>query len=101
MKLVMVTFIEEYQQDVLSLLKKAEIDNFSESDIDGFKKSSNKFIASNWFSGESVTVNSLLIFSFTEEKNADALFVEIKKFNENLKTASPIKAAILPIEKFI
>lgn len=101
MKLVMVTVIEEFHNKVLELFKKAEINNFSESDIEGFKRNSGLVTASNWFSNEAINVQSLLFFSFTEEKNVDKLFEEIEIFNKNLKTNSPIKAAVLPIEKFI
>ncbi len=101
MKLVIVTVIEEFQQKVLELFKKAKIESFSESDIEGFKKSPELVAVSSWFSGEQIGVDSLLFFSFTEEENAATLFKEISKFNETLKTNNPIKAAVLPIEKFI
>lgn len=101
MKLVMVTVIEEFHNKVLELFKKAEINSFSESDIEGFKRNSGLVEVSNWFSNDNQSVQSLLFFSFTEEHNVQKLFIEIEKFNSTLKTNSPIKAAVLPIEKFI
>ena len=36
MKLVIVTAVEQFENDVLKLFKKADIKNFSSSDIDGY-----------------------------------------------------------------
>lgn len=101
MKLVMVTVVEEFQKEVLQLFKKTGIENFSESDIEGFKNSPSIVSASNWFSGQKSSIQSLLFFSFTEEEKANLLFEEIKLFNQKEDITNPIKLAVLPIEKFI
>jgi hypothetical protein len=101
MKLVIVTVVEEFQKDVLKLFKKAHIENFSSSEIDGYKNGSSVLMASNWFSGEKAGNESSMFFSFTEDENIDALFGLIKEFNNNLETNNPIKAIVVPIEKFI
>lgn len=101
MKLVIVTVVEEFQKKVLKLFKNANIENFSSSDIDGYKNGSSILMASNWFSGEKGGNESRMLFSFTEEEKIDALFNLIKEFNGNLETDNPIKAIVLPIERFI
>jgi hypothetical protein len=101
MKLVIVTAVEEFQKDILKLFKKANIHNFSSSEIDGYKNGSSVLLASNWFSGEKVGNESSMFFSFTEEENIELLFNLIKEFNNNLETNNPIKAIVVPIEKFI
>ena len=101
MKLVIVTAVEEFQKDVLKLFKKANIENFSSSDIDGYKNGSSILMASNWFSGEKGGNESSLFFSFTDEEHIDDLFNLIKEFNSNLETNNPLKAIVVPIEKFI
>ncbi|WP_040252756.1 hypothetical protein [Psychroserpens mesophilus] len=101
MKLVIVTAVEEFQKDVLKLFKKANIDNFSSSDIDGYKNGSSILMASNWFSGEKSGNESNLFFSFTDDEHIDHLFHLIKDYNEHLETNNPIKAVVVPIEKFI
>ena len=58
-------------------------------------------MASNWFSGEKVGNESSLLFSFTEDENFDTLFRLIKEFNANIETNNPLKAVVVPIEKFI
>lgn len=101
MKLVIVTAVEEFQKDVLKLFKKANIKNFSSSDIDGYKNGSSILMASNWFSAGKGGNESSMFFSFTEVENIDALFNLIKDFNSKLETNNPIKAVVVPIEKFI
>ncbi|GGF71480.1 hypothetical protein [Wenyingzhuangia marina] len=101
MKLVIVTVVEEFQQDVLKLFKNAEIENFSSSDIDGYKNGSSVLMASNWFSAGKGGNESSMFFSFAEEDNIDHLFDLIKEFNSNLETNNPIKAVVVPIEKSI
>lgn len=101
MKLVIVTSVEEFQNDVLKLFKKARIENFSSSDIDGYKVGANLLMASNWFSGEKAGNQSSLFFSFTDDEHIDTLFNLIKEFNSDLETNNPLKAIVVPIEKFI
>lgn len=101
MKLVIVTAVEQFQNDVLKLFKKANIENFSSSDIDGYKNISSLLMASNWFSAGKGGNESSMFFSFTDEEHIDSLFKLIEEFNTNLETNNPLKAVVVPIEKFI
>jgi folylpolyglutamate synthase/dihydropteroate synthase len=101
MKLVIVTAVEEFHQEIIKLFKKANIENFSESDIDGHKNTASVLVASSWFSGQKSSNESILFFSFTEDKNIEDLFSLVQEFNQNLETNNPIKAVVVPIEKFI
>ncbi|WP_092470854.1 hypothetical protein [Winogradskyella thalassocola] len=101
MKLVIVTVVDYYKKDIIKLFKQAQINNFSESDIEGFKTSATVKLSSNWFASEHTGADSELFFSFTEEENIDELFTLIKEFNKNLETDNPIKAVVVPIERFI
>jgi len=101
MKLVIVTTVEAFHKDVAKLFKQAGIDSFSESDIDGYKNGSSILMGSNWFSGTRGGNESNMFFSFTDEEYIDVLFGLIKEFNSHLETNNPVKAIVLPIEKFI
>ncbi len=101
MKLVIVTAVEEFHKDVLKLFKESQIENFSSSDIDGHKGAPSLLSTSNWFPAVSGGNESALFFSFTDDAHIDALFSLIKEFNSNLDTYNPIKAVVVPIEKFI
>ncbi|WP_341216890.1 hypothetical protein [uncultured Wocania sp.] len=101
MKLVIVTAVEEFQNDVLKLFKEANIESFSSYDINGHKNIPSVLKTSSWFPSESGGNESHLFFSFTDENLIENLFKLIELFNENLETNNPIKAIVLPIEKHI
>lgn len=101
MKLVIVTAVEVFQNEVLKLFKKANIESFSSSEIDGFKNTTSLLMASSWFPGKKESVESSLFFSFADEDKIDTLFSFIKAFNQNLETNNPVKAVVVPIEKYI
>ena len=101
MKLLIVTVVEEYEKEILRLFKKANIESYSGSDIDGYKNPTSMVRTASWFPSEKGGVESSLFFSFTEDENIDALFGLIKTFNQNLETNNPIKAVVVPIEKSI
>ncbi|MCK0130003.1 hypothetical protein MWU59_00665 [Flavobacteriaceae bacterium F08102] len=101
MKLVIVTSVEQFQQDVLKLFKKANIENLSSADIDGHKNTSAMLLRTNWFSSEKQGNESSLFFSFTEDENIETLFNLIKEFNRSIETNNPIRAVVVPIEKYI
>ncbi|MGJ8743451.1 hypothetical protein [Polaribacter sp.] len=101
MKLVIVTAVEEFQKEVLKIFKKANIENFSSSDIDGYKNAPSLLKASNWFSAEKNGNESIMFFSFTKKEKIDGLFKIIEAFNTNLETNNPIRAVVLPVERYL
>ena len=101
MKLVIVTVVEEYKKNVIQLFRKAQITNFSESDIAGFKDTPSSPLSSNWFAGHRGGADSELFFAFTELDKARQLFHHIKDFNREIKSSNPIRAVIIPIEDHI
>jgi hypothetical protein len=99
MKLLMVTVVEEFHNDVLQMFKQAEINNFSESEIGGHKAPGSILSSSNWFASKKSGTQSNLFFSFTEDKNIDVLFKILKEYNSNIETNNPVHAVVLPIER--
>ncbi|GAA3584310.1 hypothetical protein [Snuella lapsa] len=101
MKLVMVTAVETFHKDVIQLFRKANIEVFSESDIDGYKNTPSVLIANSWFPSTQGGNESNLFFSFTDADKIDTLFNYITEFNSHLETNNPIRAVVVPIEKYI
>ncbi|MAX70607.1 MAG: hypothetical protein CMC76_05820 [Flavobacteriaceae bacterium] len=101
MKLVIVTAVEEFEKDVLKLFKQAGIESFSSSEIDGYKNAPTLLATSSWFPNVKGGNESRMFFSFTDDKHIDTLFEMISEFNKNLETNNPMKAVVLPIEKYI
>ncbi len=101
MKLLIVTVVEQFQREVLQLFKKAAIESFSESDIEGYKNASSFMMNSSWFPSEKSGADSSMFFSFTEESKIDLFFNLVEEFNKNLETNNPIHAVVVPIERSI
>ena len=101
MKLVIVTSVEEFHNEVSKLFKKGNIKNYSKLNIEGYKKGNLEGLSSNWFAADKHGNESKMFFSFTEEENIDALFELIKEFNDKIETNNPIRAIVVPIEKYI
>ena len=58
-------------------------------------------MVSNWFAGERFGADSQMFFSFAQEERVDVLFELIKEFNQNLESNNPMRAVVVPIEKYI
>jgi len=101
MKLIIVTAVEEFKSEVLRLFKKAGIESFSGSEIDGYKTIAPLLMTQSWFPSEKGGNESSLFFSFTEEDRIDTLFELIEAFNTTLETNNPVKAIVVPIERHI
>jgi len=101
MKLLIVTVVDGFQQDVLQLFKKANIESYSGSDIEGFKNATSFMMNSSWFPSEKGGADSGMFFSFTEEQEIDDFFKLVKEFNQNMETNNPIHAVVVPIERSI
>jgi len=101
MKLLIVTVVAQFQKEILQLFKKAKIESFSGSEIDGYKNVASLLMTRSWFPAEKGDTQSNLFFSFTVDDKIETLFDLIEDFNKKLETNNPIKAVVVPIEKYI
>lgn len=99
MKLLIITAIKEFENNVKLLLKKAEVKNFSFRDVTGFRDSTEDAIESNWFSSEMNQTDSILFYAFVKKDHVDMLFDLTNDFNTKQKFLSHIHIAVLNIEK--
>lgn len=101
MKLLLVTTVSEYQKDVLKLFKKANIEAFSSSEIDGYKNTNSLIATQSWFPGEKGGNESSMFFSFTDEEKITDFFSYVREFNNELESNNPVRAVVIPIENSI
>lgn len=101
MKLLIVTVVDQYEKKVLQLFKESNIENYSGSDIEGFKNANSFMMNSSWFPSERSGADSSMFFSFTEDDKIDVFFSLVAQFNESLETNNPIHAVVVPIERRI
>ena len=101
MKLLIVTVVDEFQKEILQLFKKANIESYCGSDIEGYKNASSFMMNSSWFPSEKGGAESSMFFSFTEDEKINSFFSLVEHFNKNLETSNPIHAVVVPIERSI
>ena len=99
MKLVVITAIKEFANDIKLQLKKAEVKTFSYREVIGYRDSTEDAVESNWFSSEMNQTESVVFFAFVKKENVNMLFELIDEFNRKQKTLSHIHLAVLNIEK--
>ena len=99
MKLVIITAINEFERDIIQLLKKAKVETFSYKEVIGYRDNTEDELESNWFSSEMNKSESLLFYAFVKKDNVDLLFESINDFNAKQKTLSHIHIAVVNIEK--
>ncbi|WP_395048533.1 hypothetical protein [Flavobacterium sp.] len=99
MKLLLITAVKEFENDIKLILKKSKVKSFSYKDVKGFKDNSEDAIETNWFATNMQENESVLFYAFVEKENVDKVFDFVAEFNEKQKTASHIHLAMLNIEK--
>ena len=99
MKLLIITCLKEYQQDVADILSKAKVKVFSVSETTGFKDDHAENLTDSWFAAKEESFDSLFIFSFTTRENAQMALELIKKYNDSSATSYPVRAFIVAVEQ--
>lgn len=101
MKLLIVTAVADFREDIIRMFKQAHIDRFSGSEIEGYRNATSFVVNPSWFMGQGKTTESEMYFSFTEGSKIDDLFKQLEAYNNELETDNPVRAIVVPIEKFI
>jgi hypothetical protein len=99
MKLLVVTSLNEYQKKVAGIFKQAKISIFSVSETIGYKEKKTQNLVDGWFAAGADQFDSIVLFSFTEEANANHALELIKEYNATKECKFPIRAFIMPVEK--
>lgn len=98
MKMVIITCVSDYEQDIMKILEKAEVNAFSAFSIDGYRNDKNELDFQSWFPSTKLGSESLMFFSFDTSDKIKNLFQLLKDYNSNLES-NPVKAAVMPIEE--
>ncbi len=98
MKLLIITAIAAFDQDIRKMLKKAQIKSYSFKEVKGYSDGL-EAVESNWFGSDMHENESMLYYVFTENQNIGTLFELIEEFNASQKTFSKVHVAVLNIEK--
>lgn len=99
MKLLFVSSLKDYQKDVADILHQANIPVFSVTKTVGFRDQPETDLRDNWFSSGPEEFDSIFVFSFTEEAQANKAMSLIKEYNKKNDTGFPIRAFIVPVDQ--
>lgn len=101
MKLVIITAVESFREDILELLKKANIDSYSGVEMDGYSNSASSSFG--WFPGAKEGIDSHMFFAITTAERGSELIRIVKEFNqcgiENKDFC--VKVAVVPVEQYV
>lgn len=98
MKLLVITSIKEYQKTVAQILQKSNIAVFSLTETAGFKEHHTTNRPDNWFGGGSEQFDSIVVFSFTDDTNAETAIQHIRQHNAAGDGSFPIRGFVMPVE---
>ena len=99
MKLLIITAITAFENDIKAMLQKANISTYTFSNVTGFSDISEEAISSNWFASEMNETESILFYAFVRKENAMLFFNLVNEFNATQETHSHIHVAQLNIEQ--
>ena len=99
MKLLIITAITAFENDIKAMLQKANISTYTFSNVTGFSDISEEAISSNWFASEMNETESILFYAFVRKENAMLFFNLVDTFNAAQETHSHIHVAELNIEQ--
>jgi hypothetical protein len=100
MKLVVITAIAEFENDVKKMLKEAKVKSYSYRDVKGFRDASEEGVGDNWFGSEFNETDSVIFYAFVLQQNLEVLFEEVSTFNAIQKTTSKVHLAVLAVEQY-
>lgn len=99
MKLLLITAVSEFENDIKQILKKVQVKSYSYKNVKGFKDNSEDALEANWFATNMQETESVLFYAFVNQEKVDGLFEMVKDFNVHQVTKSNIHIAVLNIER--
>lgn len=99
MKLLIATFLKDYQEDVQKIFRQAQIPVFSIADVTGFKNGQAEDLLDDWFASGDEKFDSQVIFSFTDNLKAEQALELLNQYNSDADTKFPVRGFIVPVEK--
>jgi len=99
MKLVIITSGITFQNDVKTILEKANVKTYSFREVTGYMDFSDTATPGNWFAAEVNETESILFYAFVAKETAEQVFRLAGEFNAAQGSLSRIHVAVLNIEK--
>ena len=97
MKLLLITAIEEFENEIIKILKNLGVKVFSYQSVKGYRNDESNL--ESWFSTEHLSVDSLLFTVFVEQELENKIYEKIQILNSKLETMSKVHLATVMLEK--
>jgi len=101
MKLLIITSIRTFGEDVKSILKKADVKTYSYKNVIGYRDASELSVQENWFTNDMNEGEAILFYAFVKKENVDMVFDMVTDFNKKEASLSSIHVAVINIERTI
>ena len=98
MKLLIVTCLRDFKDDVSGIFHQAGVRVFSVSETTGVKDEHDENLLDDWFGNRDGEFDSLILFSFTNAETSAKAMALIKEYNAANGDSFPIRAFIVPVE---
>lgn len=99
MKLLLITAIKEFENEVKNILAKSGTKSFTYNSVKGYKNGSESSVANNWFASSYAETDSLLFTVFVPEENTPLILKKIEEFNAEQETLSKVHIALIALEQ--
>lgn len=100
MKLVLITAIAAFEQDVKKMLKEAKVTSYSYRDVKGFRDASEEGVETNWFGTEMKETDSVVFYAFILQDYVNTLLEKVTEFNKKLESTSKVHVAVIAVEQY-
>jgi hypothetical protein len=98
MKMVVVTCVEEYTEQIRKIFTQNKIQFYSESTIKNFRSIADDE-SDNWFGSSKHLIDGHILFTFVDEETATQLMDSIKNYSDENNFDSPVRVFQLNVEK--
>jgi len=99
MKLLIITAIRAFEEDIKSILKQSEVKAYSYKDVIGYRDASELSMHANWFANDMNEGEAILFYAFVKKEKVDMVFDLVEVFNEKQESSSSIHLAVMNIER--
>jgi hypothetical protein len=98
MKLMLITAIKVFENDIKHLLKEAKVNAYTYNDAIGFKDHSTENLSANWFATDQYENESVVFHAFVADDLATKAIALVQTFNQQQDSLSKVHLALLNIE---
>lgn len=99
MKMLIITAVASYQDQIVTVLKNSKVSAFSSTNILGHVNREDPNLEDNWFGGDQQQHQSLLYFTLLPEDQIQGVFDAIEEINQNAESKSRIHLSVMDVER--